>query len=224
LQKIEYLVAKAIIAGASGLIGGHLLEFLLQSPAYKEVVVLVRKELPITNPKLKQLVVNFDQPESYAPEITGHAIFCCLGSTKKKTPDLSIYRKIDHDYTLQLAHLALKQRVKQYHLVSALGANKASSNFYSKMKGETEEDIMSIGLKCLHIYRPSLLTGDRKEKRPMERFASALFRIIDPFLLGGLRKYRSIQASTVARAMYKQSLINQEGVFVHLSDQIKELS
>jgi uncharacterized protein YbjT (DUF2867 family) len=125
---------------------------------------------------------------------------------------------------LNLAQIALKQHVKQYHLVSALGANKNASNFYTKMKGETEEDIMNVGLKCLHIYRPSLLTGNRNEKRPMERFASALFRLIDPLLLGGLKKYRSIPATTVARAMYKQSLINQEGVFVHLSDQIKEIA
>ena len=217
-------MAKAIIAGASGLIGRLLLENILQSPVYKDVTILVRNELPIKNPKLKQLVVNFDEPNSYAHEISGHAVFCCLGSTKKKTPDMAVYRKIDHDYPLLLSQLALKNGVEQYHLVSALGANAASSNFYSKMKGEVEADIKQVGLMCLHIYQPSLLTGERNEHRPVERLASAIAKLIDPLLIGGLSKYRSIPAKTVAGAIYKQSLINQEGIFVHPSDQIKQLA
>jgi uncharacterized protein YbjT (DUF2867 family) len=218
-------VAKAIIVGASGLIGGLLLGDLLESPAYKDITILVRKELPVKHKKLTQLIVDFEELEKYAGEITGHAVFCCLGSTRKKTPDLAVYRKIDHDYPLLLAQMALNNGVKQYHLVSALGANAAASNFYSKMKGETEDDIKKVGLKCLHIYQPSLLTGDREEKkRTMERFASVLAKVIDPLLMGNLKKYRSIPAKTVASAMYKQSLIHQEGVFVHPSDQIKELS
>lgn len=217
-------MAKAIIAGASGLIGGLLLDVLLQSPAYQDVVILVRKELPVQHKKLRQLIVDFEWPESYAGELTGHAVFCCLGSTRKKTPDLAVYRKIDHDYPLQLAQLAAEQDVKQYHLVSALGANPVSSNFYSKMKGETEESIKKAGVKCLHIYQPSLLTGDRKESRRMERVVTRIMKIINPLLIGSLKKYRSIAAITVANAMYKQSLIHQEGLFIHHSDQIKELA
>jgi len=217
-------VRKAIIAGASGLIGGLLLDDLLQCSDYKEVVIIVRKELPIKNQKLKQLVIDFNKLDNYAEEITGDVIFCCLGTTRKKTPDLSVYRKIDHDYPLHLAQIALKNHIDQYHLVSALGANAGSSVFYNKIKGETERDITAIGVKCLQIYRPSLLTGDRKEKRFAERLAMGIFKIIDPLLIGTLKKYRSIPAKTVAEAMYKQSLIKQEGIFIHLSDQIKQLS
>jgi len=218
-------VAKAIIVGASGLIGGHLLDILLQSVAYKEVTVLVRQPLPIDHPKLKQVVLDFDSLADYDKEINGHALFCCLGSTKKKTPDMNIYRKIDHDYPVQLAQMALKNGVQQYHLVSALGADASASNFYRKMKGEVEADIQQVGLTCLHIYRPSLLTGDRSEKeRYAEKFATVVFKLINPLLMGGLKKYRSIPAVTVAQAMYKQSLINQEGVFIHLSDEIKEIA
>jgi len=217
-------MAKAIVAGASGLIGGLLVDTLTQSPVYKEVVVLVRKELPIIGNKVKLLVVDFDRLEDYEKEINGHAIFCCLGSTRSKTPDLNAYRKIDHDYSLQLAQMAAKNGVEQFHLVSALGANTASGNFYTKMKGETEEDIKKTGVKCIHIYQPSVLTGDRKEKRVTERTLIRLMGFINLFLWGGLRKYRSIPAATVAVAMYKQSLTRREGVFIHLSDEIKEIA
>jgi hypothetical protein len=88
------------------------------------------------------------------------------------------------------------------------------------MKGETEDNIQKIGVKCLHIYQPSVLTGDRKESRPAERFAIGLMKVIDPMLIGGLKKYRSIPAETVARAMFNESKKKEEGVFIHSSDKI----
>ena len=215
---------KAIIAGASGLIGSKLLNILLQLPGYDEVLILVRKELPVQHKKLVQLVIDFENLDEYSGSITGHAIFCCLGSTKKKTPDLNIYRKVDFDYPVKLAQLAKKNKVDQYHLVSALGANSKSSNFYTKMKGEVEEAIQHVGLKCLHIYEPSFLTGDRNEYRLAERIVTPLMKVIDPLLIGNLKKYRSIPAETVAMAMYKQSLKTETGIFIHLSDKIKLLA
>jgi uncharacterized protein YbjT (DUF2867 family) len=215
---------KAVIVGASGLIGSSLLELLLDSTQYDEVLALVRKELPTHHKKLVQLVIDFDKLDEYATSVTGQAIFCCLGTTRKRTPDLAVYRKIDHNHPLQLARIAKHNGIKQYHLVSALGADAKSSNFYTKMKGETENDIQGAGLKCLQIYRPSILTGHRKESRPMERFAIKLMKVIDPLLGGGLKKYRSIPAETVARAMYNQSLKYEEGVFIHSSDKIKLLA
>jgi len=214
---------KAIIAGASGLIGGILLDILLQQPDYDEVLVLVRKELPIRHPKLTQLVIDFDRLGDYEGQIKGHVVFSCLGSTMKKTPDHSVYRKIDHDYPLRLAQIALQNGIGQFHLVSSMGANAASSFFYTKLKGETEDDIKKVGLQRLHIYRPAFLIGDRKGTRPFEGFLSGLMRAIDPLLIGALKKYRSIPAATVALAMYKQSLKNEDGVFIHSSDNIKQL-
>src|ERR1700742_1490359 len=121
---------KAIIAGASGLIGSKLLNILLNEPGYDEVLVLVRRELPIEHQKLVQLIVDFDKLDKHVVAINGHAIFCCLGSTKKKTPDLNIYRKIDHDYPVKLAQIGKQNGVDQYHLVSSIGADSKSSNFY----------------------------------------------------------------------------------------------
>ncbi|SDE74773.1 Uncharacterized conserved protein YbjT, contains NAD(P)-binding and DUF2867 domains [Mucilaginibacter pineti] len=215
---------KAIIAGSSGLIGSKLLDILLQEKFYDEVLILVRKELPIQHKKLTQLVTNFDQLDNYAHELTGHAVFCCLGTTNAKTPDKAIYRKIDHDYPVQLAQLALKNGVKQYHLVSSLGANVSSSFFYPKIKGETEADLQGLNLPALHIYRPALLTGDRKEKRAGEKLITVIYKLIDPLLFGGLKKYRSIPAETVAMAMFKQSTKHNTGLFIYESDQIKQLS
>ena len=215
---------KAVIAGASGLVGSKLLNILLHEPYYDEVLILVRKELPVSHKKLVQLVIDFDRLDEYAAAITGHAVFCCIGSTKKKTPDLTVYRKIDHDYPLKLAQLAKQNGVEQYHLVSAIGANRRSSNFYTRMKGETEADVEKIGVKCLHIYQPSFLVGVRNESRPRERFFVGLMKLIDPLLTGALKKYRSISAGTVARAMFNESIKEQEGVFVHASDKIKLLT
>lgn len=217
------MAIKAIIAGASGLIGSKLLDILLQQPEYDEVLILVRKELSIQHEKLTQLIVDFDTLDNYSKAITGQAIFCCLGSTRKKTPDLNDYRKVDHDYPLQLAQIAYKNGVSQYHLVSAIGADAASSNFYTKMKGQVEEDIKKIGLPGLYIYQPSFLTGERKENRLAERIFIPIMKVINPLLIGNFKKYRSIPAVTVAMAMYKQSLKNEEGVFIYPSDKIKQL-
>jgi uncharacterized protein YbjT (DUF2867 family) len=215
---------KAIIVGASGLIGSSLLTILLNEPAYAEVVVLNRKKTGITHPKLTEVLVNFDTLDDFAEEINGHALFCCIGTTKNKTPDLKEYYKIEHNYPQQLGQLALKNGVKQYHYVSSIGANKDSSAYYTKFKGQTEYDLQQLNLPALHIYRPSILAGERKEHRPMEKFVNGLMYLINPLLIGSLKKYRSIPAKTVALAMYNQSINNDEGVFIYASDQIKKIA
>ncbi|WP_158825718.1 NAD(P)H-binding protein [Mucilaginibacter lacusdianchii] len=215
---------KAVIAGASGLVGSELLNLILHENFYDEVLVLVRKELPIQHKKLVQLVVDFDRLDNHAAAINGHALFCCLGTTQAKTPNKNQYRKIDHDYPVELAQIALWNHMKQYHLISAIGANGESKTFYLRLKGETEADIAHTGLKTIHIYQPSLLVGTRKEHRLGERIATAVMNVIDPLLIGGLKKYQSIKAATVARAMYKQSLNTDEGLFIHPSDHIKQLA
>jgi len=200
---------KAIIAGASGLVGSALLQILLDSPDYSEVLVLVRKELSVSHKKLVQLTVDFDQLDHYKALIKGHALFCCMGSTRKKTPDLKEYRKVDFNYPVALAKIAAENSIAQYHLVSAIGANVSSGNFYTKLKGETEEAVEKAGVGCVHIYQPSILAGNRKEFRLGERIGLAVMKLIDPLLPGKYKKYRSIAAETVAIAMYKQSLIKK---------------
>lgn len=215
---------KAIIVGASGLIGNELLNIVLQSTEYQEVLILARKEIAVNAPKLVQLVVDFDDLDKFAGSINGHVLFSCLGTTKAKTPDESIYRKIDHDYPVQLAQIAHRNKMKQYHLVSSIGADVHSSVFYTRLKGETERDIEQVGIPTLHIYQPSFLEGRKKGERALENFLNGLMKVINPLLIGSLKKYRSIPAATVAMAMFKQSLKNEAGIFVHPSDKINLLA
>jgi len=215
---------KAIIAGATGLIGCELLKILLESTDYQEVISISRGEIPVQHKKLVQLIINFDELEKYAHTLKGDVLFCCLGSTRKKTPDLSVYRKVDHTYPVQLGQIAKANHIKQYHFVSAIGADANSTNFYTKMKGETEADLAHLNLPCLHIYQPSILTGDRKESRPLEKLSIAVMKVFNPLLFGSLKKYRSIPAATVARAMYNQSLKPETGLYIHPSDHINNLA
>src|SRR5690606_30992128 len=115
----------------------------------------------LDNPKLEQLLIDFDLLEQYREEIQGDVLFCTLGSTRKKTPNLTDYRKVDYDYPMKLAEIAVHNTISQFHIVSALGANPSSSNYYSRMKGELERDLKQFDLESLHIYQPSLLTGNR---------------------------------------------------------------
>ena len=221
-QNFYQMTNKAVVVGASGLIGRHLVNTLLLSYEYSEVVSISRKKLPVHSSKLRQIIAEFDRVDDYQDEINGRALFCCLGSTLQKTPDKKEYYKIDHDHPVKLAEIALKNGVEQYHLVSSIGADPNSSNFYLKMKGETEEDIKKVGLKALCIYRPSILVGERTESRKLERVTIKLMLLLSPLLLGPLKKYRAIHAKVVAKAMFKTSLKKREGVYIYSSEQIKK--
>lgn len=215
---------EAIIAGATGLIGNSLLHQLLEHPDYTRVTAIVRNEIYLQHPKFRQIVVDFDRLENHQEHIKGDVVFCALGTTKSKTPDKDQYRKIDYQYPLDIAFIAQQNGASQYHLVSALGANQDSAIFYSKLKGEVERDLKTIPFKAIHIYRPSLLVGDRKEHRSGEGIMIGLMRVLNPLLIAGLKKYRSIKIEKVASAMLKQSLKPLTGIFTYDSDQIEELS
>ncbi|WP_374166127.1 NAD(P)H-binding protein [Arcticibacter sp. MXS-1] len=215
---------RVIIAGASGLIGSHLLQLLLSEDDIDVVVALVRRPLPFSHSKLQQITISFEEIASHKEMIRADAVFCCLGSTRKKTPDLNDYRRVDYVYPLELAKLAAENGVNQYHLVSALGSDVRSSNTYARLKGEVEQDIKNLSIRSLHIYKPSLLVGKRSEKRPLEKLAIHLMNLLNPFLMGSLKKYRSIKAETVARAMLNQYKRNRNGVYSYPSDQIKALA
>ncbi len=171
-----------------------------------------------------QLVIDFDKLDQFAANITGNILFCCLGSTKKRTPNLADYRKVDLDYPVELAEITKANHFRQYHFVSSIGADMHSSNFYTKMKGDAEYALIHQDLPCLHIYQPSALTGNRKESRPLEKVALLVMSFINPLLVGRLKKYRSIPAQLVAQAMYNQSLRPENGLYIHPSDHIQNLA
>lgn len=215
---------QVILVGASGLIGSHLLSALIESAEISQIVLLLRKPLKIPISKVQELIVNFDELEHFSTEIKGDIMFSCLGTTKAATPDSGQYRKIDFEYPLRLAEIGIRNGVSQFHLVSSLGANALASNSYLKLKGELENELKKLSIPSLHIYQPSLLTGERKESRLLEKFAISAFKLIDPLLIGPLKKFRSIREETVALAMLNQSLKGLKGTFIYPSIQIQELA
>ena len=217
------MTRKAILIGASGLIGSYLLQLILKSSEYSEVLVFSRSPLSISDPKLKQQIIDFDAITRYGSLINADVVFSCLGSTRNKTPEKSQYKKIDMDYPLTFAKLGLEGGVSQFHIITSLDANPESSSSYLKLKGQLEEELKKLPFQSLNIYQPSYLEGVRNETRIIDQLMQPLMRFINPLLTGKLKKYRSIKASDVAKAMFNQSIKDLKGTFVYTSNQIKEL-
>jgi uncharacterized protein YbjT (DUF2867 family) len=190
-----------LIIGASGLIGSELLQLLLRDDKIKTVKAFVRKSLAITDQKLREILVNFEQLEDFKDEFQGDSLFCCIGTTRKKTPDLAAYKAIDYGIVLSAANLARSNHVPQVHLVSAIGADTSSKIFYNRLKGEIEKDVLKLDFPNTVIYQPAMLIGQRSESRPAEFIAQKLMTFFDFFLLGKTQKYHSIEAKKVAESM-----------------------
>jgi len=214
----------ALVFGATGLIGGHLLRKLLDSPTYDKVTAVVRRDMGIKHPKLTVLLADLQSINNVKEQLIATDIFCCLGTTRKKTPDLQDYYRIDHDYPVTAATLSKENGAQAFLLVSAVGANASSSNFYLRMKGETERDISTVGFEKLHIFRPSLLTGQRREARWMEKLSEGLLAIVNPLLMGRWKRYRSIPAAIVARAMYLAAQKDTKGSHIHYGNEMRNIT
>lgn len=213
----------ALIAGASGLVGSHLLRMLLQSDRYSQVISVGRRELAIIHPKLDQQIVDFDHLAKSASELAADDVFCCLGTTIKKAGSQAAFYKVDHTYVTQLAEVTLRRNANQFLVVSAMGADAGSRIFYNRVKGEMERDVQAMGFSSLHIFRPSLLLGDREEHRTGEAIGAKIMTPLSVLMLGPLRKYRPIQAETVASAMLRAAAQDQKGTKVYPSDKIERL-
>lgn len=194
---------KAFIVGATGLTGGYCLQALLDNPNYSEVIALVRKPLPKTHLKLKTVVTKFDNLEHKLVNIQTDDVFCCLGTTIKKAGSEEAFKKIDLSLVVTVAELMRKQGAEQFLVISALGANKDSKVFYNRIKGEMESALEDLGYTCLRIIRPSLLLGAREEFRLGEKIGILLTPVLKSFLLGSLKKYRPVEAESVAQFMVK---------------------
>ena len=212
----------ALIAGASGLTGTELLKLLLASPEYLNVYSLVRKPIGITHSKLKEIIFDFDHPETSLNSLTGiHDVFCCLGSTIKKAGSKEVFKKIDYQYPLDLACWSEKNGVRYFACISAMGADSKSSVFYSKVKGEMEGAIGKLNIPSVYFFRPSLLLGDRKEKRGGEKLAIYFMKFIAPVMRGPLLNYKGIHVRKVAQAMISSASNPETGVTVVLSGKMQ---
>ncbi len=214
----------AIIVGSSGLVGSHLLKNILENYNFSSLKIFVRRPLGIVHPKLTEIITDFGNLGQIKEEFNAEVIFSCLGSTRKKTPNLEDYYKIDYFYPKWVAEIAKEFGLKQFHLVSSLGADEKSRNYYLKMKGKTEEAIRNQNIETTCIYRPALITGKRNEKRTGESISKFLFNVLNPLMVGGLKKYKSISAEKIAKAMINQSLKNEKGTHIFESNQIKALA
>ncbi len=196
----------ALVLGSSGLIGSLLLEKLFNHPDYSTIITIVRKPQQINHPKLIEIVTDFNSDINLDDIETINSIFSCLGTTRKKTPDLDAYHKIEVDIPNQFAKLGNQKGLTKFHYISAVGANANSSNFYLKMKGEAEETLQKNTIKQLFLYRPSLLIGNRAEYRLAENISAKVFPLINFFLRGNLSKYKSIEAKKVAQSLIENDL------------------
>ncbi|SEL18118.1 oxidoreductase [Paenibacillus sp. OK003] len=215
---------QALVIGATGLVGGLLVRSLLQNPAYGRIRVLVRRPLELEHSKLEQHVVDWEQLEEQKDLFRDiDDLYCCLGTTIKKAGSQENFRQVDFHYPVRAAKLAKEQGVSQMLVISSMGADAGSRVFYSRTKGEMEEALSAIGFRSLHIFRPSLILGDRKEKRLVEQFAAHAMTFLDRWMKGRVDKYRAIQASTIARAMMNIAHVQTNGNHVYSNDVIHVL-
>lgn len=213
----------AIIIGATGLTGNLLTNLLLKDDRYSKVRLISRSSLGVQDPKLEEHLVDMFALKEHSHLFLGDELFCCIGTTKSKTPDESLYRKIDFEIPVTAAELCKAQGVKTFVVMSSLGANPKSSIFYSRLKGEMEAAITALELYKTIIVRPSLISGKREEHRTGEQFGKAMMRLINPLLIGPLRVYRSIAPESIAKAMIwlANSPVDKQ---VFLSNELIELS
>jgi len=213
----------ALLVGATGLVGGHCLRQLLASDDWSQVVVLARRRISLTHPKLVSRLVDFDRLSQLSgfPRVTD--VFCALGTTIAKAGSQPEFHKVDFTYVVETARLAAVSGAKQFLLVSATGADRSSSLFYSRVKGEAEEAVKKLPFAAVRILRPSFLTGDRGDSRPVERLGITVLSALSFAMIGPLQRYRPVDAADVARAMLKVARRNETGIHVYESERIGEI-
>ncbi len=216
-------MATALIAGASGLVGGLLLRQLLDAPEYDRVVSVGRRRVEFEHTKLVQVVTDFAALEKLPEPLRGDDAFCCLGTTIRQAGSRAAFRAVDHAAVLAFAWAAQRVGARSFAVVSSLGAEAESRVFYNRVKGETEAALRVLGFETLVIFRPSLLLGRRTPSRFGEKIAAALLGLIRPLMVGGWRKYRAIEAEVVARAMLRCARRAAGGARVCESDEIQQL-
>jgi uncharacterized protein YbjT (DUF2867 family) len=214
---------KATLIGATGLIGGYLMEELLNDDYFDTVRILIRRPFDISHAKLEKKMVDFNDSDSLLIAMNySDVVFCTVGTTQKKVKgDKDAYRKVDFDIPVNAARFCKMTGCERFVLVSSVGANSRSKNFYLKLKGEVEDAVKVAGLKSVHIMRPSMLLGYRKEFRLGEMIGKGVMKIFS-FLVPS--KYKPVHGADVAKAMKSVAKKNDEGFFVYEFNNIKQLA
>ena len=214
----------ALVVGATGLIGSHLLKLLTKHPAYGQVATLGRRAPELEHEKLLHLVADLsgEWDESVMP--FADVVFCCLGTTIKQAKSEEAFRAVDFGLVVQIAERAKRKGADTFLVVSSVGANPGARNFYLRTKGEMEQAVKRLGFDRLGIMRPSLLLGSRSESRPAERIGQFAAQLVNPLMLGGLARYRAVDAEIVARAMIGYDLSGSAGPDIIQGKEIWQLA
>jgi uncharacterized protein YbjT (DUF2867 family) len=203
-----------VLVGATGLIGNALLHELIQETKVSEIRIFVRRKLEGLPEKVKQIITDFQDLSLLKEHVIGDVIYCCVGTTRKKTPDLTDYRNIDFGINIGMAKLAKEKGISTVHLISAMGASTTARIFYSKLKGEIEEALKALQFPNCYIYQPSMLIGTRSESRPLEFVAQKLMLVFEGLRLLPKNEYHSIRVGTIAKSMIKTLGKEVEGIHI----------
>lgn len=212
---------KALLAGATGLVGKHLLKQLLENPDYEQIIVVSRRPIDHKHPKLNVLICNFDQLENLTLVPGIDECFCALGTTQKKSGKKGL-KKVDFDYVVKLTSLCKKNSIDKFLIVSSQGANQKSMFFYMRTKGQMEQAVLTSEIKTIYIVRPSLISGKRDEFRLSESIGAAIYSLFDWMMVGPLKKIKAISAEKIANCMIQKAKNPQTGNFIIESDQIQK--
>jgi uncharacterized protein YbjT (DUF2867 family) len=205
----------ALLAGATGLVGNALLPLLLASERYAKVIVVSRRPVAIEHPKLTQVVTELSKLEDERLRLIADDVYCCLGTTMRQAGSKEAFYEVDFLYVVKLAAITAANFAAQFLVVSALGADAESRFYYNKVKGEMEAAVQQTPFRAIHIFRPSLLLGQRTAPRLGERIGGWLLALARPLLRGRWLKYRPVAATTVARAMLQAADEDGGGIRIH---------
>ena len=201
----------AVVAGASGLVGKELVQKMINSDQYRLIYVLSRKKSGLVNEKIRELVIDFESIGQLKFDEPIDDAFCSLGTTMKQAGSRENFKKVDYEYVVALASLVKQSGASKFIVISAMGANSKSAVFYNKIKGMTEDALKDIGFTQLIILRPSLLLGERAEKRFAEGLSGIFMKAFN-FLIPD--NYKAIKAERVAGSMLKMALKSEENVLI----------
>jgi uncharacterized protein YbjT (DUF2867 family) len=224
LPRVSTTPKIALVAGASGLVGGYLVKALLDAPDFSRVFALTRRPLGREHPKLANRIVVFSKLAEQLKGLTANEAFCAIGTTIADAGSQEAFRASDVDAVLLVARAARAAGATRFVVVSSVGADSRSTKFYLRTKGEMEEAVSDLGFPSVDFLQPSLLLGPRKQLRPLEITGRIFAPLINPLLTGAREAYRAIPAETVGKAMLGASRSGRRGISRHTYGSIRQLA
>jgi uncharacterized protein YbjT (DUF2867 family) len=224
LRRVSTTPRIALVAGATGLIGGFLIDTLIGAPEYTRVYAVTRRPFARDHSKLANRIVNFERMAEQLKGLAVHDAFCCIGTTIADAGSQEAFREADVDAVLLFAQAARAAQATRFVVVSSVGADSRSTKFYLRTKGEMEEAVSGLGFNSVDILQPSLLLGPRKAMRPLELAGRIFAPLVNPMLTGPREQYRAIPAETVARGMLGAARRGGRGIYRYTYGAINQLA